>query len=215
MISLRSCCHFFFLSSSRASTIGCVLLSFAKTLRLALVRGCALSFASRFLSGLAFAFSLAFFRLLNSFAFPLGCSRGCHVFEIVDMGTPATAFRDVFVSQNHILRFHLFLHRGMLLSTSFSHKMGRTVQATVQAEISKLPLLFLLHLSVFCAFLSRCPRFLSRPVRKLSCAIQQKTGRSSGLKLGFCLSQGFVSSLLFGCPCRSHDFGVYRCSLPW
>ena len=29
------------------------------------------------------------------------------------------------------------------------------------------------------------------------------------------LSQGFVSCLLFGCPCRSHDFCFHRCSLSW
>ena len=55
-------------------------LSFARTLRLAFFRGCALSLAFRFVFGLAFALPLAFLRLLNSFAFLLGCSRGCHVF---------------------------------------------------------------------------------------------------------------------------------------
>ena len=29
------------------------------------------------------------------------------------------------------------------------------------------------------------------------------------------LSPGFVSSLFFGCPCRTHDFGFHRCSIAW
>ena len=66
-------------SFSRASTLGCVLRSLARTLRLAFVRGCALSFAFRFVFGFAFAFLLAFVRLLL-LAFPLGCPIGCHVF---------------------------------------------------------------------------------------------------------------------------------------
>ena len=48
-IFLLSCLHFSsFLSCSRALTLGCVLLSLARTLRLAFVRNCALSFAFRF-----------------------------------------------------------------------------------------------------------------------------------------------------------------------
>ena len=69
-----------FLSFSRASTLGCVLLSLARTLRLAVVRGCALSFAFRLVFGLAFAFLLAFLRLLHSLALPLGCPPGVVTF---------------------------------------------------------------------------------------------------------------------------------------
>ena len=55
-ISLRSCRHFSsFLSFSRASTLGCVLLSFCQN------SSSALSFAVRFVFGLAFAFPLPSF----------------------------------------------------------------------------------------------------------------------------------------------------------
>ena len=77
-IFLRSCLQFSsFLSFSRALTLGCVLVSFARTLRLSLVRGCALSLAFRFVFGLAFAFPLAF-----HLGCPLGCPRVVTFFEL-------------------------------------------------------------------------------------------------------------------------------------
>ena len=50
-----------FLFFSRASTLVCVLLSLARTLRLAFVRSCALSLAFRFVFGLPLPFPLPYF----------------------------------------------------------------------------------------------------------------------------------------------------------
>ena len=132
-ISIRSCRHFSsFLSFSRASTLGCVLLLpklFVWPWFVAVP--CPLPFG--WFLGVPLPFSLPFFRLLNSFGlFPWAAQGSPRYFEL----STSEFLRLPFELKPHLAPSPL-LAQGMLLSQSFSHKMRRTVPATVQAGVSR------------------------------------------------------------------------------
>ena len=149
-----------FFPFSRASTLACVLLSFAKALRLASLRGCVFLFALRLVFGLAFTFRRAFCRLLNPFAFRLCCPRGCHVFfELLTWELLRPPSERCLKAETTSAAFTSSCTRNAVVTHFLSQKMRRTVhttvQATVQADVSRAPLWFLLRLFRFVAILSR------------------------------------------------------------
>ena len=144
-IFLRSCLQFFFLSFLFQSLDPSMISSFpCQILSSAFVRGCTLSFALRLALGLPLPFPWAppgdvtFFWIsfLEILAIILG-----------------GRFREL---KPHLLLSPL--HPLLIsLSRSFSHKMRHIIQVTVQAGVSRAPLLFLLRLSDVLQFFRVCP----------------------------------------------------------